>query len=377
MNLKLEIKAEAYRLGFLLAGITLPERPRHYATYVKWLAEGRHASMAYLANDRAQARRADFKLILPTVQSIVCLAIPYTPPNKTHTKDTSKGRVAAYAAGLDYHELIPPRLDALVSFVESLIGRRIEWRGYTDTGPILERDLAMSAGLGWIGKNTCLISPHAGSYFLLAEILWDLELEPDEPLEHDYCGSCRRCIEACPTECILPDRTIDAQRCISFLTIENKGAIPAEIRPKLGNWVFGCDICQQVCPWNIRFASGAGDPAFTPQQNVLEPDLDANIYLSTTSFNQKFRHSPILRAKRRGYLRNVTVAMGNALDSGVVPALRAALLDVEPLVRAHAAWALGQIGGQPSITYLEQALSRETDPTVLIEIESALKQLPN
>jgi len=261
------------------------------------------------------------------------------------------GRVAAYAWGRDYHLILPERLEALASFIENLVGYPVPHRAYTDTGPILERDLAQQAGLGWIGKNTCLIHPRLGSYFLLAELLLGLELEPDPPFAADRCGSCTRCIEACPTGAILPDRTLDTRRCIAYLTIELKGAIPEELRPSLGNWVFGCDICQMVCPWN-RFASPEGDPAFAPRPGVRRPDLLTELALTPPEFNRKFKDSPIQRAKRRGYLRNVAVALGNLRAQNsefsenseflALAALERAAQDDEPLIREHASWAIEQ-----------------------------------
>ena len=213
-------------------------------------------------------------------------------------------------------------------------------RWYTDSGPLLERDLAQRAGLGWIGKNTCLINPQQGSYFFLAELLLGVALQPDPPFTQDRCGACTRCIDACPTGCIRPDRTLDARRCISYLTIELKGEIPEELRPRLGNWVFGCDVCQQVCPWN-RFAPEQGDPAFAPRPGIPAPELVAELALTAEEFKRKFTGSPVLRAKRRGYLRNVAVALGNQGDPAALPALeRAAAEDPEPLVREHAAWAV-------------------------------------
>ncbi|MBI3738943.1 MAG: tRNA epoxyqueuosine(34) reductase QueG, partial [Chloroflexi bacterium] len=222
------------------------------------------------------------------------------------------------------------------------VGHPVANRWYTDTGPILERDLAQRAGLGWIGKNTCLINPHLGSYFLLAEIFLDLELEPDPPFVTDQCGTCTRCIEACPTDCILDDRTIDAGRCISYLTIELKDDIPAELRPLMDDWVFGCDVCQMVCPWN-RFAAPQGDPSFHPHKNVRQPNLIQELELLPKDFNRKFKDSPVKRAKRRGYLRNVAVALGNKGTVQDIPALEKAVQDHEPMVREHAAWAIQQI----------------------------------
>jgi epoxyqueuosine reductase len=230
-------------------------------------------------------------------------------------------------------------MEELIRFVEEQVGSPVKYRWYTDTGPLLERDLAQRAGIGWIGKNTCLIHPKHGSYFLLSEILLDLPLEPDPPLVTDHCGTCTRCIEACPTDCILPDRTIDARRCISYLTIELKDEVPIELRDKLGNWVFGCDICQMVCPWN-RFA-GEGDPAFG-QGNPAQA-LSEELSMGPQQFRQRFKGSPVRRAKRRGYLRNVAVALGNTGDMYALPVLQNTLNDEEPLVREHAQWAINKI----------------------------------
>ncbi len=372
-QLKDELKTEARRLGFLLAGITHPSQPSYYSTYLEWLEHGRQAAMAYLASDSARQRRADLHLILPEVKSVLALGLPYDAPQPVKIFTPLRGQVAAYAWGEDYHAVIPPRLAELVGWVESQLGRPVRWRGYTDTGPILERNLAMQAGLGWIGKNTCLISPRAGSYFLLAEILWDVELEADQPNAHDYCGSCRRCIEACPTRCIREDRTLEAGRCISYLTIENKTGIPLDLRAEIGNWVFGCDICQQVCPWNLRFAPAKGDLAFSPQAEPARPDLANELKLSPQTYNRKYKHTPLLRPKRRGYLRNVAVALGNMRDPQALAVLAAALREeLEPLVRAHAAWALGRTGGEAAFAILASALAWETDPAVTTEIKAAL-----
>jgi epoxyqueuosine reductase len=287
------------------------------------------------------------------------------------------GQVAAYAWGSDYHDVLKERIRTLIAFIEQQIGRAVNHRWYTDTGPILERDLAQRAGLGWIGKNTCLINPRQGSYFLLAEILLDLELEPDKPFEADHCGSCTRCLDACPTSCILPERMIDSQRCISYLTIEFKGQIPLNLRKSMGNWVFGCDICQQVCPWNQKFAPVEGDQAFSPHLDVAYPLLRQELGISQEEFSRKFKGSPVKRARRRGYLRNIAVALGNMKNVASVGNLSSALLnDPEPLVRGHCAWALGEIGGRHAHLALQQAVEKETDPYVLQEIRDALGVLP-
>jgi epoxyqueuosine reductase len=338
-NLKEDIKAKSSQLGFILAGVTTPEPPIHYSTFERWLAQGRHGTMDYLATQRSRARRADPREIMPECKSILVLATPYSTPLPQQEELELRGQVASYAWGEDYHDVLPARMKELVQFIEEQVGSSVKNRWYTDTGPILERDLAQRAGIGWIGKNTCLINPKRGSYFLLSEILLDLELEPDPPFVTDHCGSCTRCIDACPTDCILPDRTIDATRCISYLTIELKDDIPVDLRDKIGNWVFGCDICQMVCPWN-RF-SEEGDPALG--NNNPTETLAKELSLSTQEFNQRFKGTPVKRAKRRGYLRNVAVALGNTGDLHALPVLQNALHDAEPLVREHAQWAVEKL----------------------------------
>jgi epoxyqueuosine reductase len=338
-DLKQTIKDKARQLGFVLAGVTIPEPPPHYTAFEKWLAQGHHGTMGYLATERSRARRADPRRILPECKSILVLATSYFPPSPERRRDVAKTRIASYARGEDYHDVLPTRMQELIQFIEEQVGGSVRNRYYTDTGPILERDLAQRAGLGWIGKNTCLINPKQGSYFFLSEILLDLELEPDLPFTTDHCGTCTRCITACPTQCILPDRTLDARRCISYLTIELKDDIPVELRGKIGNWIFGCDVCQMVCPWN-RFAP-EGDPAF--EETQPPQPLTEELALSPQAFNQRFKHSPVKRAKRRGYLRNVAVALGNTADMHALPVLQNAFNDEEPMVRKHAVWAIGQI----------------------------------
>lgn len=338
------LKEQARQLGFTLAGITSPQSPEHFDIYQRWIQSGYHAGMAYLADERAIKRRADPRLILPECRSILVVGMPYPPPLVSPLNDLPpRGRVAAYAMGIDYHLIIPERLQKLVTFLENQIGHPIPNRYYTDTGPILERDLAQRAGLGWIGKNTCLISPQNGSYFLLGEILLGIELPCDSPFISDQCGSCTRCIDACPTQCILPNRTLDARRCISYLTIENKAEIPLEIRPLLGNWVFGCDVCQIVCPWNKRFGQHTGDPAFAPRKDLPYPIIANDLILSAQEFNRKFKDSPLKRTKRRGYQRNLAVAAANSEQKSLLPALEQASQHEEPLVASHAQWAKHQL----------------------------------
>lgn len=329
--LKQAIKNKARQLGFTLAGVTSFNPPTHYSVFESWLNAGMHGTMNYLAEERSRTRRADPQQILPECKSILILALPYTPP--------SSFQVASYALGDDYHDIIPPRLKLIVEFIEEQIGRPVPNRYYTDTGPILERDLAQHAGLGWIGKNTLLINPKAGSTFFLAEILLGIEIEPDEPFVTDHCGTCTRCINACPTQCILPNRIIDARRCISYLTIELKEDIHEEMRSLMKDWIFGCDICQQVCPWN-RFSLPA-DSAFEPK--IPLPVLTEDLLLTSVEFNQRFKKSPIKRAKRRGYLRNLAVAIGNNGNKKDIPILEQATQNDEPMVREHAKWAIQKV----------------------------------
>ena len=357
LDLKQAIKDKARQLGFILAGVTTPEPPPHYSTFEKWLAQNHHGTMDYLAKERSRLRRADPLKILPECKSILVLATPYSSPlhppisaqqarhgnanfpAEMGGQEGGRGKIASYAWGDDYHDILPARMKELVQSIEEQVGGPVKSRWYTDTGPILERDLAQRAGIGWIGRNTCLIHPKHGSYFLLSEILLDLALEPDSPFVTDHCGTCRRCIEACPTDCILPDRTIDAPRCISYLTIELKDDIPTELREKIGDWVFGCDVCQMVCPWN-QFAV-EGDPALGSEDP--HPSLTEELVITTQEFNQRFKRSPVKRAKRRGYLRNVAVALGNTGDMHALPVLQNALNDEEPMIQEHAKWAIEKI----------------------------------
>jgi epoxyqueuosine reductase len=370
-------KTEALSLGFSRVGITTPDPPPHLEVYESWLNQGRHGEMAYLETERARRRRANPQEILPDCASILVVAANYLPNAligkgvaASGVGDDYQGSVAAYAVGDDYHDVLTDRLKQLVSSLEKRLGREIKNRYYTDTGPLLERELAQRAGLGWIGKNTCLISPEHGSYFFLAEILLDMPLEPDQPIKIDHCGECTLCIEACPTDCILPDRTLDAARCISYLTIELKGAIPLELRPLTNDWIFGCDICQQVCPWNLRFAEPTADPSFQARVFMQEADTREYLRLSPESYRLKLSKSPLKRAKRSGLLRNAAVAAANSGDHSYVPDLvRLLAQESDPLPRAHAAWALGQLG---EVDALRSALDSEQHPEVLAEIRLAI-----
>lgn len=268
--------------------------------------------MDYLSKERSIQRRADPKLILPECRSILILGKRYPSINNeiTEQENNPKGRIASYAIGRDYHLEMPDMMEQMMQRLQTHLGKNIPYRCYTDTGPILERDLAQRAGLGWIGKNSCLIHPEFGSNILLGEILLGIELESDLPFEADHCGKCTRCIEACPTGCILPDRTLDARHCISYLTIEHKESIPAELSPAIGSNIFGCDICQQVCPWNGKAEK---------QVKAIEYDVDfeqtpmlaEELNLDSQRYNQKYRNTALLRTRRNRYVRNVIIALAN------------------------------------------------------------------
>jgi len=360
------VKQEASRLGFELVGVTTPDPPPHLDTYRRWLDAGRHGTMSYLASERSQARRADPRTILASCRSILVVGMRHALPGLDPGP-----RLAAYAVGADYHQVILPRLEQLMAFLRPRADPSFEYRLYTDTGPVLERELAQRAGLGWIGKNTCLISPRHGSYFLLGEAFVSEPLEPDGPITVDHCGSCSRCLEACPTDCILPDRTLDARRCISYLTIENRGPIPIEARPAIGDWLFGCDICQQVCPWNERFARSAANPDLSPTPPLPPPDpagyLEGRISLKS---------SATARTRRQGMARNAAIVLGNRRSSADLEALDHAILThAAPIVRSHAAWALGEIGGEAAQRSLRLAARTEQDVEVRAEIELALDRI--
>jgi epoxyqueuosine reductase len=308
----------------------------------RWLAEGYQGAMAYL--EKRAAERTDLELYQPGVRSAIVVALDYDsaqPYSIDLPPDPERGWISRYAWGSDYHEVLRGRLELLRERLHQIVELPFESRICVDTGPVLERALAARAGLGWFGKNTNLLHPERGSLFFLGVLLTTLELQPDEPLP-DRCGTCTACVEACPTEAILPDLTLDARRCISYLTIELRGAVPEPLRSQMGAHLFGCDICQDVCPW-VRSFSPVGDPAFGPRPELERPKLAPLLELSPEQFAQRFKSSAVKRAKYAGFLRNVAVAMGNSGNPRFIPALQRALDHPEPLVREHAAWALRKL----------------------------------
>ncbi|MDB6041424.1 MAG: tRNA epoxyqueuosine(34) reductase QueG [Verrucomicrobiales bacterium] len=333
------IKARADELGFNDCRITSADAPKHVAEFRAWLKENRHGEMAYL--ERNAAKRVNPELVLPEARSIITLATNYARGESSPTDSTS-GAIARYARSADYHEVLMEPLRTLNNYVTGLgpAGTRSLW--YVDTGPLLERDLAQRAGLGFAGKHTNLISRRLGNWFFISEIITTLQLETDTP-EHNRCGNCTRCIAACPTRAITGPFQLDARRCISYLTIELKGSIPVELRPLLGNRIYGCDDCLAVCPWN-RFARAAS--ILKARNDLQAPVLLDLLKLDDAGFKRQFAGTPIVRTKRRGLLRNVCVALGNAGGINALPELERASLDREPLIAEHARWAMAAIEGR-------------------------------
>jgi len=389
LRLKADLQSEALRLGLQGFGVGSPHPSTHEAVYREWLRRGFHGEMHYLARPDAVARRGNLTLTMEPVEAVVVVAQGYFQEDPLGIpQDRARGVVARYARGEDYHHVLRARLlDLLAWLRQEASGRGLadDVRGfaYVDTGPILERELAQRAGLGWFGRNTLLLHPRKGSYFFLGALLVDLALPPDEPFENDHCGSCRACLESCPTGALLGRNeagapVMDARRCISYLTIEAKGPVPRDLRPLMGNRIFGCDICQEVCPWNGKFAEPSREPAYAAGPDTDGPRLMELLTLTQEEFSSRFIGSPIKRAKRSGFLRNVAVALGNWMayvdetPEEAVGVLCAALEDEEPLVRGHAAWALGQVPSGEARRALSARLSKETDGFVRAEIEMVL-----
>jgi epoxyqueuosine reductase len=374
------IRARARELGFDAVGIAPVGPSAHADAYARWVAEDRHGEMGYLAREDAVARRADPARVVPGVRSAVVVAKNYYPEHEDPAiaADPSRGVFARYARNDDYHEILTPRLIELQNWIDDEL-LPVRGRAYVDTGPVLERELAQRAGLGWFGRNTMLIRPQQGSYFFLGVILLDVELQYDAPFEREHCGTCTSCLDACPTGALLGrDESgaprMDARRCISYLTIELKGPIPRELRPLLGNRIYGCDICNEVCPHNSpKFVQLTSEEAFWPRQGVHGTRLIELMGMDQAEFSRRFKNSPVKRAKRRGLLRNVAVALGNWGSPEAVPVLAAALNDAEPLIRGHAAWALGRIGTEAALQALRGRAEVEAEGWVREEIELGLR----
>ncbi len=344
------VRRTAAEAGFDLAGIAPVEDLQELEYFPAWIAEGRHGEMRYMEarDDQGRLKRASLQNTAPWAKSVVVCAMNYNTaqPYSTDTYEASRGWISRYAWGQsDYHDVILPRLRQIESRLRESAGDIHTWC-YVDTGPVVERVLARYAGIGWIGKNACIINQQLGSWLFLGVILTSLELQPDLPAP-DRCGTCTRCLDACPTQAFMSPGKVDATRCISYLTIEKRGAIPEDLRPGMGRHVFGCDICQDVCPWNTRAASRRAvstQPEFQARPGLVDPSLDHLVNMSEEDFREQFRGSPIKRAKRSGLRRNAVIAMGNSGDASFLPTLRNfAEDDSDPVMAEHACWAIQRI----------------------------------
>jgi len=373
----------AYSLGFDSARITTAEAlPEAERVIKERIAQGLMDGLPWFTAERADVS-CHPDALLPNARSIITLAMSYLTQQPDETEgDLPRGRISRYAWGTDYHEIIKPKLQQFAAWLREYardeLGEAVETRLFVDTGRMVDRAVAQRAGLGWFGKNTNILTKGWGSWVFLAEIVTNLPLTVDAPVKTN-CGSCEICLHACPTQALPAPYVLDTPRCISFLTIELRGSIPLELRPLMGNLIFGCDICQEVCPVNIVVEKRLGirktlpHPEFQPRAAVgSSPELIPLLSLTEEEFRQRFRLSPIRRTKRRGLLRNVCVALGNSGNSQAVPALIGALHDAEPLVRGHAAWALGRLRGEQALTALQDALQHEQDAEVQKEIQCAL-----
>ena len=389
MDIKAVVKDYARELGFDLVRVTdAAEFAQDRDIALARIKDGLMEGLPWYTVGRVM-RGASPEELLPGARSIICLGINYYPEEPGAELEELEelagpevearrvgtgltGKIARYARGRDYHRVMKGRMRDYAAGLAARLGTDVAARWYVDDGPMLDRAAAARAGLGWFGKNSNILTRELGSWVLLGQVITDLAMAPDEPLVKT-CGSCVRCIDACPTGAIVAPYVIDNARCISHLTIENRGAIPRELRPLVGDWIFGCDICQEVCPVN-RKAQGTGEPAWG-KAALATADLVGILELSEADFRERFRGTPLLRAKRLGLQRNACVALGNGRNAAAVPALRRVLREGEPLVRGHAAWALGQIGGPAAAAALEEAALGEGDDEVLGEIRAALGEM--
>jgi epoxyqueuosine reductase len=371
-SLTVRLKAAARELGFSLAGACSAASPPGMERFREWLARGYAGEMRYL--EEREAAYADPNLVLPGVRSVLMLTLDYRT-SEPHPATERHGRIARYAWGpRDYHDVIRERLHKLADLVRELApGARA--RGIVDTAPLLERQFAQRAGLGWLGKNTLLLSKSHGSWFFLAAVLTDAVLEYDEPHAADHCGTCTACLDACPTQAFVAPYVLDARRCISYATIEQRTLPSSETRAGHGDWVFGCDICQEVCPWNHR-APDCEEPSFAPQEENNPADLAALLALDDAAFRRRFKGTPLSRPGRTGVLRSAAIALGNRPCQAGERALVRALDDEDPQIRAACAWALGRYGDEAQRALVDR-LKVETDDVVRMEIEGALRADPN
>jgi epoxyqueuosine reductase len=361
LELKTRLASFTRKVGFDSCRVAASSSPRYAQHFRSWLCEGEHGEMHYM--ERGEEKRCDPQKVLPGARSIVVLALNYFQGKQVRRASRqvgTTGQIARYAWGDDYHDLIQNKLDKIDEFLRKFGGQQ---KCYVDTGPVLERDYAAQAGIGWHGKSTMLIDERLGTWFLLAEVLTTLDLPADKSVP-DRCGTCERCIKACPTGAITAPHRLDARRCISYLTIELKGSIPLDLRPLIGDRIFGCDDCLEACPWN-RFAQVSREAAFFARPSTMGVPLRDYLSLSDDNFRMVFRNSPIKRIKRRGFLRNVCVALGNIGDSSDLAALEGATADPEPLIAEHAKWAIHQIRHRHGISPTHGATPASSGATAI------------
>jgi epoxyqueuosine reductase len=370
-ELTAQLKRAAVELGFSLTGVAPAVTPAGAARLDDWLDAGYAGQMHYLAQRRDAYNHP--RHLLDGARSVVMLALEYRAA-EPEPAGQGEGRISRYAWGpTDYHELIRDRLHDLADQLRAW-QPQAQVRGVVDTAPLLEREFAQLAGLGWIGKHTLLLNRDRGSWFFLAALVTDLELTCDAPHETDHCGTCRACLDACPTDAFPQPHVLDATRCISYLTIELKDSIPEELRAGVGDWLFGCDVCQEVCPWNGH-AKPIPQALFAPLPDNNPIELTQLFELDDDAFRARFRHTPLWRPKRRGILRNAAIVLGNRPTSSAIPALVRGLSDAEPLVRGASAWALGRYDNASAGAALRERLVVETDAEVRRELDAALASL--
>ncbi|MCA9100046.1 MAG: tRNA epoxyqueuosine(34) reductase QueG [Planctomycetales bacterium] len=368
-SLTTALKTEARRLGFDLAGACPAVTPAGIHRFGEWLAAGYAGQMHYLA-DR-DAAYAHPRAILEGARSLLMLAMNYRTA-EPQPAGPGEGQISRYAWGTDYHDTIHARLKRLVGFLQDAHPDAAA-RGVVDTAPLLEREFAQLAGLGWIGKNTLLLNREQGSWFFLAALITDVQLEYDAPHEADHCGTCTACLDACPTDAFVAPYLLDARRCLSYLTIELRDAVPHDLRDRFGHWVFGCDVCQEVCPWNGKVPT-SDETTFQPNAGANPAELRSLFELDDDAFRRRFRHTPLWRARRRGVLRNAAIVLGQHPSAEDITSLARGLCDDEPIVRGACAWALGRAGDVQARRLLVEQSKRETSADVREEITRALEK---
>lgn len=379
-DLAKRIKAEAVSLGFSFTAFTGISQPPHYKNYIAWISSGFSGSMHYLSSQRIIDSRKKPAALLKKAKSMIVFGFHYQPFTlKSNPLGHPVGIIAAYAAYKDYHAVLKQKAHQLMKNVNNHTDENINYRLFIDSGPVMEKDTAYMAGAGWIGKNSLLITPEFGTFQVLGCILIDQLLPTSKPFPRDLCGSCQRCISACPTNCISEQHSIDASQCIAYLTIEHKGIIPRELRAKMGNRIYGCDICQDICPNNNKIfnqkSPASSSKSIFYQKNNTVVDLLNEIQISEIEFQNKFQGTPVIRATYEGYKRNLIIALGNSESPLVIPLLENILLsDNSWLLRLHAAWALGEIHTNVSLQIIRKHLKIEIDEKVNNEINFMLSQ---